>query len=290
MQHILENNILRITADNHGAEIVSILDKRTNRECVWNANETWWKRHTPVLFPIVGSLWNGTMRVGDEEFHMGQHGFARDMDFEFVDDDADSLTYILRSSEETLQMFPFDFELCIKHHLEDSSVTTTWEVTNTGFTTMPFQIGGHPAYMIPGVDEEYNTSGSIKLSGSGRYELTEIGEKGCVTNEQIWMQGNEIFLRRDTFEQNALIFETPCPQEVELFDREGRKVLTFTSACPALGLWSPCKHAHAPFVCIEPWWGRTDRVGFEGQFADKEYINLLEAGKQQTGEWTVTFE
>lgn len=286
----IENQNLRVEIANHGAEIVSIFDKRTKRECVWNGDGSWWKRHTPVLFPIVGSIWHNTMRVDGNEYHMTQHGFARDMAFECIEAKVNTALFSLKSSAETKEKYPFDFELQIRHTLIDNKVITAWEVKNPGNVTLPFQIGGHPAYMIPTVSEDYDTTAKIVLSGDGKYQITEIGSEGCVKAGTIEFNHKEFEIRRDTFAKNAIIFEDPCPQVIELFDRDGKKVLTFNSPSPSLGIWAPVKDVHAPFVCIEPWWGRTDRVDYTGEFKDKEYMNFVEPGKSLAGEWSVEFE
>lgn len=161
---------------------------------------------------------------------------------------------------------------------------------NPSNVTLPFQIGGHPAYMIPTVSEDYDTTAKIVLSGDGKYQITEIGSEGCVKAGTIEFNHKEFEIRRDTFAKNAIIFEDPCPQVIELFDRDGKKVLTFNSPSPSLGIWAPVKDVHAPFVCIEPWWGRTDRVDYTGEFKDKEYMNFVEPGKSLAGEWSVEFE
>ena len=53
----LKNDILSIKVDRHGAELWSIRD-HSGREFIWQADPAFWKRHAPVLFPIVGSLWD----------------------------------------------------------------------------------------------------------------------------------------------------------------------------------------------------------------------------------------
>ena len=286
----IENQILRVQVENHGAEIVSIFDKRNNRECVWHGDASWWKRHTPILFPIVGNVWNKTFRINGNEYHLGQHGFARDMDFDCVLESPNSVVFSLKSNEEIKANYPYDFELQVCHTLNENKVTTSWKVINTGNTTLPFQIGGHPAYTIPTVSEDYDSTGKIVLSGNGEYQITEIGSGGCVKAGSVPFNTNEVEIRRDTFKNDAIILEEPCPQKYELFDRNGKKVLTFTSASPAFGIWAPCKDIHTPFVCLEPWWGRTDRVDYTGEFKDKEYINSVEAGSSLSGEWSVAFE
>ena len=290
MEIILENQRLRVTVDTLGAEITSIIYKETSRECVWPGDAAWWKRHTPVLFPIVGALWDGTARIDGKEYRMSQHGFARDMEFSVMEHTSDSATFVLESNDATRALYPYSFRLHITHSItEEGSVTTAWRVENAGTGEMHFQIGGHPAYMVPDIDPEAPASGSLSLTGQGIYAITKIGAKGCVKSGETPLTADEIILRPDTFAGDAIIFEQPCPRKVEMYDRHGRSVLTFRSECPALGIWAPCKGEHAPFVCIEPWWGRTDREDYAGGFADKEYMQHLNAGESARGSWEVIF-
>lgn len=290
MQIILENERLRVTVARHGAEIVSVYDKSAARECVWTGDASWWKRHTPVLFPIVGALWGGKMRHKGKEYAMGQHGFARDMDFECIAASETRAEFLLASNDATREAYPFDFELYVTHEITDNgSVITSWQVINTGVEEMHFQIGGHPAYLVPGIDQDAETAGRIDLHGKVPFTLTEIEAQGCVGKDEKLFDESEIVLTRDVFARDAFIFEDPCPHCVDLFDRNGRPVLTFRSNSPALGIWAPAKGVHAPFVCIEPWWGRTDRTGYYGEFAEREYITHLAPGSAASSSWSVTF-
>lgn len=79
----LKNDILSIAVDNHGAELTSI--NKNGVEYLWQADPAFWKRHSPVLFPIVGSVWEGKYIVDGKQYSLGQHGFARDMDFELIE-------------------------------------------------------------------------------------------------------------------------------------------------------------------------------------------------------------
>ena len=103
--HTLKNDILTIQVRKHGAELTSI--RKGETEYLWQADPAFWGRHSPVLFPIVGSVWEKRYRVDGVEYEMGQHGFARDMDFSFVDGNDAEVRYRLESSEETLAKYPF---------------------------------------------------------------------------------------------------------------------------------------------------------------------------------------
>ena len=81
----LENDLLIVEASSWGAELQSIRDKRTGHEYLWQGNPAFWKRRSPVLFPIVGSVWDGKFHMDGKEYTMGQHGFARDMEFSPVE-------------------------------------------------------------------------------------------------------------------------------------------------------------------------------------------------------------
>lgn len=49
----LENLRLKVTINQMGAEISSVLSKENGFEYVWSGDEKYWKRQAPVLFPIV---------------------------------------------------------------------------------------------------------------------------------------------------------------------------------------------------------------------------------------------
>lgn len=289
MEVILENNVLAVTISCHGAEITSIKDKRSGRECVWSGDPTWWKRHTPVLFPIVGSLWKETMRVSGKEYHMSQHGFARDMDFECVLSDSHRAVFVLKSNDATKEVYPFDFELMICHEITDTlTVHTFWSVRNTGAGEMSFQIGGHPAYTFPDTDTAGDVAGYVVLDNSAPYRMTRI-QDGSVAPGDFAFDSNEIEINRDTFAGDALIFESPCPRNLRLLDSLRCPILSFSSDCPALGIWAPHKSDLPPFVCIEPWWGRADRYGYTGEFCHREYMQRLAPAGSASGHWEVSF-
>lgn len=80
---------------------------------------------------------------------MGQHGFARDMEFTLESQASDTIWFKLESNDETLAKFPFAFTLKIGYELSDNAVKVLWNVTNSGNDTLPFSIGAHPAFNCP---------------------------------------------------------------------------------------------------------------------------------------------
>ena len=66
--------------------------------------------------------------------------------------------------------------------------------------------------------------------------------------------------------------------EVSLVTPDGTPYVTVDFDTPLFALWSP-EGRNAPFVCIEPWYGRCDAVGFAGSLEERAYGNTLQAGE-----------
>lgn len=283
----LKNDILTIGVKDHGAELCSI--RKGDTEYLWQADPAFWARHSPVLFPIVGSVWNGCFKVGGDEYRMGQHGFARDMDFTLIDHAEDRIRYRLESSDETLAKYPWPFSLEIAYRLRGNKVDVIWEVTNPSDHPMPFQIGAHPAFYYPDYKAETKERGFFSFDRSEDIEYILIKEKGCADPEAKYpLQLKDGMLPIDTssFDRDAFIIEDSQVGKVTLHRQDGTPWLALSFDAPLVGLWSP-PGKNAPFVCIEPWYGRCDRVGFDGQFVDRDWVNVLSPGDTFHGEYSI---
>ena len=274
----LSNDLLTVTIHPHGAELQSIENKSTGHQYLWQGDSRFWGRRSPVLFPIVGAVWNGTFRMDGTEYALGQHGFARDMDFTPVEGGPDDEAWFrLESTDATLEKFPRRFSLEIGYRLQEARLTVMWRVTNLDTRTMHFQIGAHPAFNYPQFNAADAVHGYFHIGGSDL--ATEvITEKGCVgaAGRVIPDADGFVAITDTTFAHDALIFGEGRVNRVSLLTKEHTPYLTLLFGSPAVGLWSP--KPDAPFVCIEPWWGRADRVGYEGEFCDREYVNTLKPG------------
>lgn len=130
----LSNQQLSIQVSEHGAELCSI--KCNNREYLWQADPVYWKRHSPVLFPIVGSVWENQYRHNGHTYLLTQHGFARDMDFQLTDESDNELCYQLTDNEETHAKFPFPFLLRIGYRIEGKRIDVMWKVNLNSATLL----------------------------------------------------------------------------------------------------------------------------------------------------------
>lgn len=299
----LKNEFLTIEVKEDGAELCSI--RTQEREYLWQANPKFWARHSPVLFPIVGRVWDDVYRVAGREYHLGQHGFARDRKFTLVSKTEDTVWYALESDAESQEKYPYAFRLEIGYRLHGKSVDVIWRVTNPAETEMYFQIGAHPAFYWPefeGSDEakyeEQGLLGYFRLSKGGKavgnsLKRSTITEKGCVdplaAGEVTVEEDGMLPLNFALFSKDALVLEDSQVDTVELLHTDKRPYLTVAFDAPLVGLWSsPGKQA--PFVCIEPWYGRCDSVRFAGEYAEREHVNRLGAKESFEVHYTITVE
>lgn len=274
---VLENERLKVSVSDQGAELCSIYDKKENREVVWTADPAYWNRHAPVLFPIVGKVTGGFYTYEGQKYPMGQHGFARDREFVHVKTTENAIVHRLESDEESRKVYPFDFVLEITHKLHDNCVTVEWKVTNAGEQKMYFAIGGHPGFCVK------ENVGS-RLVFPGKDELTRVAIDLATAGvdvdhpETLTLNQGVYTVKADTFDRDALIFDGGQVKEVGLEDADGTKLVTMR--CPdalSVGIWSPTGK-NAPFICLEPWIGRCDNSGFTGTLQEKFDEQSLEAG------------
>lgn len=289
--YTIENDFLRAQVSAHGAELSSLVRKSDGKELLWDANPEWWGRHSPVLFPIVGMMWNKTGHIEDKEYMMGQHGFARDMDFELVEQQPQEIRFALESGEETHKMYPYNFRLEIAYVLSEATLTVKWLVRNTDNRTISFQIGAHPAFLLPDYNPTDKVHGYLRFDDPREeYPLTVVGDKGCVTGEiRTTSIGPVAALDAKLFEKHQTIIVEDCPmQSVTLIDLDAVPWLRLTHTAPVIGIWAPVKEGvMAPFVCIEPWYGRCDTMGYEGSFAQRPWTNLLAPGADFAAQYQI---
>ena len=287
--HTLENEILTVKVKEHGAELCSIVKGDT--EYLWQADPAFWGRHSPVLFPIVGSVWNGRYHVGDKEFALGQHGFARDMDFEKVNGSDSEVRYRLVSSDETVARYPWQFVLEIAYRLHGNKIDVIWEVSNPSDEEMYFQIGAHPAFNYPDYDPVKDERGYLSFDVKDNLQCIRIQEKGCVNADVTYPleipQDGLLPLAKDTFDTiDTIMLQDRQIGRVTLHRNDRSPWLSLSFDAPVVGIWSP-PGKNAPFICLEPWYGRCDRAGYGGDFTDKDWMNRLAPGERFSSVYTI---
>jgi len=267
----LDNGIISIEVVEHGAELKSAM--KNGIEYMWCGDSKYWGRTSPVLFPFVGALKDKKYIVDDKQYPMGQHGFARDCDFELSENTENSVTYILKSSEETISKYPFEFALIIKYTLIDSTIKVEWKVKNESDSIISFSIGAHPAFNLKEGENYFRFDNKNDIT----YNLIDENGLYIESDRHVLKNDGYVKIENTMFDKDALIIENNQANEVSLCDSEKNPYVTVRFTAPLFGLWSPAKR-NAPFVCIEPWYGRCDRNDFKGEVSGKDYIINIDAG------------
>lgn len=285
----LKNEQIAITVDSHGAELKSLKKLADDQEYMWCGDAKFWGRTSPVLFPFVGGLKNKEYRFEGKTYSMTQHGFARDMDFELETQTESELWFTLESTEETLARYPFPFILNLGYRLEDSTVTVLWKVENPSEKQMYFSIGGHPAFNCPLTEGTKQSDYSVSFADTDEIVSTRISEEGLATGcmDIYHLADGHLSLTSNLFDHDALVIEDHQTDTVALCRKDGTPYLTVKMEAPLFGIWSP-PGKNAPFVCIEPWYGRCDDEYFDGDLTEREWGNKLAPHHTFEASYTIT--
>ncbi|GAA6376618.1 aldose 1-epimerase family protein [Firmicutes bacterium i23-0019-B6] len=284
----LENEFLCVEIAEMGAEVTRIYDKTEDNEILWEGNPVYWKRHSPVLFPNVGKTYKNRVLINGTQYPTSQHGFARDNVFTCIEAANEKASFMFRSSEETKEVYPFDFELHINYKLNKKELTVEWQVKNCGDETMYFTIGGHPAFRFA-KPEETKADYVLKVPGKEKLEYVLIDIScGCANVDEVHtlQLSEETYpLSDELFAKDALVVDNGQIEEAWLCHKDGTPYVGVRSAgFPNYGIWSV---EGAPFVCLEPWMGRCDNVGFNAELSEKPNVNKVEAGEKFIKDYTI---
>jgi galactose mutarotase-like enzyme len=281
MNHVLKSKSYSAEINSEGAELTSFRNLETGCEYLWTGDKNFWADHSPVLFPIVCAANNGEIRVDGKVYKIGNHGFARKIDFETVEAAETRAVYRLKSSGETLSMYPFHFELFLTYMLRENRLKVEYKVVNADNKTIYFQIGTHPGFNCPIGNEGRFEDYYLEFEHEENLERFFMNGANVVINgksEKMALQKGRILpLTHSLFQDGALVFKKLKSKKIALKSgKTGKNVVLSYEGLPALGLWQA---KNAPFICIEPWHGLADADGYTGEFKDKDMIIALEKGE-----------
>ncbi len=279
--YVLENDYLKVTFRNKSAEMISIIKKETGVEYLWNGDAKYWGWSSPVLFPFVGSLRDKTYTYEGNQYHLNQHGFARQQEFDFISQTEDEIWFELNSNEVTRENYPFEFKLACGYKISGNTIKVLWRVTNTDNKVLYFSIGAHPAFMCPldgkGEQTDYYM-GFDTDKPELMYRLIDQSV-ACVDPKEyaLPLEDGMHKVEATQFDLDALIIEHHQAHKMFLAGPDKVPYLTVDFDAPLFGVWSPTKK-NAPFICIEPWYGRSDSTEFNGVLQEREYEMSAQVG------------
>jgi len=277
MTILLQNESIKATISTLGAELVHLEMRNTNTDYMWKGDPAYWGGRSPVLFPIIGSLNDGMVMIDGQSFTMGNHGFARKTEFECMVHDDLSATFRLEESDTTLTQYPYRFTLDLIYTLIGTAVSIRYVITNKNDQVMPFQIGTHPAFNCPIGTSDTLTDWYLEFEKPET--LSRIGLKDNLLNfdhiDLVMDNSTVLPLKPEDFYESAMVFKSVASSHVTLkSDKTPEKVTVSFRNLPDLAVWQP---KDAPFLCIEPWYGHGDPIGFNGDILEKIGMVHLEA-------------
>ncbi len=257
-----------------GAELISLQKLGTDREYIWEGNPKFWGKHSPVLFPIVGTLKNNQYHYKNVTYTLPRHGFARECEFELISRTASSAVFSMQSTAATKAVYPFDFELQLHYTLQENALIIAYKILNMTNELMPFSIGAHPAFALSELFDNYSL----------QFEFDEHLKSHSLENEllsekitTIPTKKNALALRYSLFENDALIFKTLRSKKITILENEKPLLDLHFKDFENFGIWTK---VNAPFICLEPWLGYSDTITTTGNLEQKEAIQFVGAHQE----------
>lgn len=289
MVYEIENEYMKVSVDVIGAELKSVLRKDGNIEHLWQGDEKYWTSRSPILFPIVGRLFEGRYSFNGKEYEMNPHGLLRKSKFALVDKTCKKMTFAYSANDDTFARYPFKFIFTVEYLLCKNTLSVVYSVKNVGKDTMYFGLGGHPGFNVPfdgGKFEDYYIE-----------TATKVMPKRLTLSENYLMSGNSVDyplengkvmrLRHDMFDNDAVILEGAGNEVTLKSDKTEKSITVKFPNMPFVGFWHAVK-TDAPYVCIEPWENLPSVDGKVEKITDKRNIGSLGAGETYNSTINIT--
>ena len=289
MIYTIFNDSLSVSIESLGAQLSSVLG-RDGTEYLWQRDGKYWADSAPVLFPYIARLYDNGYSYCGERYSMGIHGFAAQCGFEAEDISADSVTLVLRESEDTLRQYPFRFKLSITYSLSAASLRVRCRVENRDSKAMPFAIGGHPGFNVPlcpGTEFEDwylrfdEPCAPVRIGFTD--ELFLSGENRPYPLED----GRIIRLSHKLFDEDAIILSRMSDCVTLGCDRTGKALSISFPGFEYFGIWH-MPRTDAPYVCLEPWTSLPSRQGVIEELTEKDDMIILRPGEEYENEWILS--
>lgn len=291
MLYTIKNDYLEVQISDNGAEIKSI--KYLNKDYLHNSDPKFWGRSAPLLWPNIGTIKNGTASIDGINYPMKKHGFLRDTLCQVVNNYENKITFTVSADENTLKLYPYDFKILITYELLEQTIHSSLDFINNSNTSMPFNLGLHPAFKVPLDENEKFEDYKIIFDVPGTYEIPTVNlsdgtidyNKRCRTFTNL----KELPLNYSDYDFDALVFENIKSHQITLTNKDESHGVVFNfDDFPMLGIWTP-NRIKSPFICLEPWIGCADAPTSNGDFKSKRDLIYVEPNTSKTINYSIKF-
>ncbi len=278
MLYKIDNGILEAVIESKGAELRNLRLVDDNTEFMWGADPAYWGKVSPVLFPFVGGIKEGTYTYKGVEYRGSKHGFARDNEFMVVEQSEARIVFKLSSSEKTKEIYPFDFEFYMEYALEGEELFIDYRIVNKTKGEILFSIGAHPAFATPTNEEIKFSDYYLEFEKEEKAKSYTLDGMYVGAKKVDYLDGRVMRLEKDTFINDAVMFEGLNSKVVSLKNtKNSRSVRVDYTGFPFIAFWNV---PGADYVCIEPWCGIADFADSNGKIEEKYGIERLTEGKE----------
>ena len=286
----LKNDFLKVNLHPKGAEIISITGVQDGLNYMWRRDPVQWANSAPILFPIVGAVRQDYYKIGQQQYHMTQHGFARHNEFMVHQKDDCEVTFTLVSNDQIKEQYPYEFLLSVTYTLKENQLNCHIQINNTDHQDIYFQVGGHPAFACPLMDNESSNDYYIEFSeneNAGR-KIIDVAKRGMSHEVEPFFENEKrFFVRQELFNRDAIVIQNFKSENIALRSLNHQKSLVFhMNGFDHVGIWA-AKHVGG-LIAIEPWVGNADYVDFNGDFKDKQ--SCVELAPQDSFECEFSIE
>lgn len=282
MEVLISNKNLEVKINSFGAELISLKNLDKNIEYMWQKNPQYWNKCSPVLFPFVGAIKNNQYFYnGDKYLFSSKHGFARDNEFELLNQQKDYIEFIFRANENTKKIYPFNFNFYIKYILKDNSLQIEYKVENLEDKKMYFSLGAHPAFNTPLDSNTKYSDYFIELENLENDDVYFLEDSLFnIEKKKRLLTKNILHLTENIFEDDVLILKNTNSKKVYLKNKNGSFTLGFKfEGFKHLAFWSK---PNAPYICLEPWNGLPDYKDCTENLEEKADIESIEVKETYT--------
>lgn len=277
----IKNEFLEAKINLKGAELKS-LKSNEGIEYIWYSDPKFWGKSAPFLFPIVGRLKNNKTMIKGKEYIMGNHGFLQTQDFHIIENQGHRVVLVSTSNEETLNMYPYLYQISITYELIEKTLRTTFKIQNKNKEAMPFNYGGHPAFNVPLYQgekfEDYRVVFEKEESFDSPLVLSDATLNFDISARKETAL-KELPLKREIFSIDTVVIPRSRSKKVYLLNQKDQGIEFSFPGFITFAVWSPF-NTEAPFVCLEPWIGNNDHHDTKGTYLEKDNIILLEENQE----------
>lgn len=293
MLYSIENEFVKASFLTKGAELCSMILKEDDTEYIWQADPKVWGHHAPLLFPVIGRLKDGEYEFEGKMYQITKHGFGRDSEFEMLSKEEDRITFVLKPSELSAKMYPFEFELQICYSLHEKTLKKTHTFINKENRALYYELGGHDAYKIPLQEDEVMEDYYVDFGDLDAIHPLCLDENILLLKDTytIPLTEGKLPLNMELFKIDALIMHNIPVHSVSLKSTKSDRVIKFDfDDFKTIGIWTPYMDCGSKFICLEPWSTLPDCAYIGKKIKEKVDIRKIEAGEEDVLSFSVTIQ